>query len=734
MFLQDSRKYFSLLSENYPSLPILIGIITGIIPLVILDGLQIHYAVIAALLMTLLSSVFAGRKFTVKFSSFLAISLIIVIVNFKISDGSYVAQIKTENRSAIIEAEVIDTSCVNFEKDWLSNPNYVNIKVNKLKFSEVDNWMESDGESILRLPYDSKHINYGDILLIKGRFESADGTLFEGGFDYSRFLFYRGIHRVFIAESFEITGHRKGFYEGVLNIRDELIEMSVENIKNDENKRLLTSLLFGCRQALDWKNKRSFIRSGTIHIFAVSGLQVGILGLVFFWIFRPLPFRTRYLLVPFLIFIYAIMTGMQSPAVRALMMISVWSFSRAFLYSTSPLNAVFFSASLLLLYNPFYVTDIGFQYTFVIVAFLIMAYNNASSWFEAVSEKLKWVPVTEISAVSYRKSKLIILAVSSLATCIIAWIASIGISASYQGLYVPFAIAANIIISPLITLIFIVSIVKLLFTSLYPVSWLAGWLIDRIFSFVNLLSDFFAENYDFCIVKPPEWTLFLLYTALAAIIIFQNRKVFFVSLSVIVSVLIFWNLRQDFQDDTFYVFYGGSNSEPALLLCSYPEKKAILINAPSYEVSRSISNLLSLKGISSIDTLIITQNLKDFCKGASYLSSSIRINQLILPGKYERGKYSANLVKMLFPSGAMIRKGLETEQKNWSFESGNIKTLYENGVFKVDYFSASGVVSIKIREIDTSEKIIEIVLNDGKTYIMALENINKLSMKSLKLL
>lgn len=710
------------------------GILCGILPGMISPSLPLFWRIACILALIALASMlvpFLRDILILSLSS--VIGLVLADINSAPAADNYSNYLSRPNCGAIIKGVLKDSSLVSRNPDWLPKPSFVSLEISGMKYGENEDWKKVTGKLYVKLPENSSNPGYDNEIMLRGEFMEIDKPPFEGGFDFRKYLETRKIYRIFYASDCEILRTPRTFSSCIMQVRDFLLVKITEGIKSPENKRLLTDMLFGCRQGLDWKNRQTFIMSGTIHIFSVSGLHVGILALILFWVFRFLPFRARYLLVPLLILLYTVTTGMQPPAVRALLMISLWSFCRAFLHYTSPLNVVFVSASVLLLWNPFYIAEIGFQYSFVTVAFLILSYNHIRDWTACMSERLKWIPSIYISRRDYIASRAGRYVFLSVFSCLAAWLASTGISASYQGLYVPFAVPANILISPLVPLVFIVSILKLITLPFGMAADLAGTLIDYLFYAINGICRICAYlGTDSHIVRPPLFSVLIFYSALLAFVV-SKRKIFFMaSLALVSSVIIFWHLRQDFERPGIYFFHGGRSQEISVLICDPSSKKAIVINAPSSEACRSMSNLLSLKGIDRIDTLILSGARKDFCAGAKYLMSCAEISRIIVPGKFSGSPYVRNMLDEAYSSGIFMEYSKESgkKEKAWAYSSYKLNALSKNGEFRIEYNDFNLNISLIITDGGNGLRSVRITMPGSRTETIDFENRNNLIMKS----
>ncbi|MEG1979087.1 MAG: ComEC/Rec2 family competence protein, partial [Victivallaceae bacterium] len=180
-------------------------------------------------------------------------------------------------------------------------------------------------------------------------------------FDYAGYLANQNIAGTFNAEHLSATQSAANSIQGeIYQIRNRLLHLVTAGMVNDRDKNLTAGLLFGFRQGSgDNAAKAQYVDSGTIHIFSVSGLHVGILALILFAVLRILPWRWRYGLVIILLLLYVAATGANAPAMRAWVMISCFCISRMLKLNLTPVNAVLWAGVIILYYTPGQLLDIG---------------------------------------------------------------------------------------------------------------------------------------------------------------------------------------------------------------------------------------------------------------------------------------------------------------------------------------------------------------------------------------
>lgn len=120
----------------------------------------------------------------------------------------------------------------------------------------------------------------------------------------------------------------------------------------------------------------AYSKTGTMHVLSVSGMHVGIVFLVLSFLFKPLDkfhalsyFRI-FLIVP-AIWFYAMISGFSSPVCRAALMISLVVIGKVLHRNLNSYHIIAISAFFLLLYNPFFLFDVGFQLSYLAVFGLV---------------------------------------------------------------------------------------------------------------------------------------------------------------------------------------------------------------------------------------------------------------------------------------------------------------------------------------------------------------------------
>jgi competence protein ComEC len=132
---------------------------------------------------------------------------------------------------------------------------------------------------------------------------------------------------------------------------------------------MLNAMLFGDRAGLNKTQRVGFERTGSFHLFVVSGMHVGLLAGLVFWLARRLKLR-EWLATSVTIaltFGYALLTGFGAPVQRALFMTAVFLLARLLSRDRNVLNALGAAALGVLVWSPTALFEASFQMTFLAI-------------------------------------------------------------------------------------------------------------------------------------------------------------------------------------------------------------------------------------------------------------------------------------------------------------------------------------------------------------------------------
>jgi len=163
----------------------------------------------------------------------------------------------------------------------------------------------------------------------------------------------------------------------LLATKNVLIE-SLEDLFSETSIPIAKALLIGEKGSLTENTKEDFRRSGLSHLMAVSGLHVvfvvsPLLLFIPFTYGKPVYRHALFGAIVGVLILYSGITGNSASVLRAALMFGVYSFARIYRWIHHGLNTLAGSAIVLLLYNPTYIWDIGFQLSFLAVFSIIVS-------------------------------------------------------------------------------------------------------------------------------------------------------------------------------------------------------------------------------------------------------------------------------------------------------------------------------------------------------------------------
>jgi competence protein ComEC len=235
------------------------------------------------------------------------------------------------------------------------------------------------------------------------------------------------------------------------------------------------------------------MRSGTFHIFSISGLHVMIIAGAMHRFLRwaRVPRRAGVILALPVLWLYVQVTGGSAPAMRAFLMIAFLLGSKVFRLPGNPLAALVASALMTLLLDPLQLFSTGFQMSYAVVtALIIMGAPLSERW------QAHWKPFAMLPPSSWRWRHKAIddggrWLVSSLAAGWTAFLASTPSGIGFFGLFSPGSLLANLVIIPLSNLIIQTGFLSLV-VGLAGLTWLSG-LLNRVAAQIIVFTDWLLQ-------------------------------------------------------------------------------------------------------------------------------------------------------------------------------------------------------------------------------------------------
>lgn len=233
--------------------------------------------------------------------------------------------------------------------------------------------------------YNKGRLHSGEHWRIKVRLKPPHGMMNPGGFDYEKWLYQQSIHA---------TGYiRKGSSNqrieraglSIASIRESLLQQ-LSSLPDVRFQGLLKALTIGDKSTISAAQWQILQRTGTSHLMAISGLHIGLVATMVFFMMRWLVPGAicRYVSAPQVAAIvsiiaagfYALLAGFSVPTQRAFIMLLVFMFAIIVKRPAFSLQTLAWALIGVLLVNPISVLSVGFWLSFTAVLIIIIVSSN----------------------------------------------------------------------------------------------------------------------------------------------------------------------------------------------------------------------------------------------------------------------------------------------------------------------------------------------------------------------
>ncbi len=324
-------------------------------------------------------------------------------------------------------------------------------------------------------------------------------------------------HNLFL----ETVGKTSGFASNTLN----------KYIADEENNAIAHALLLGQTLLISEDIYKSYTNTGAIHVLSVSGLHVAIFISLFVWLFSKVndsgPYWkfvkvTALLLI---VWFYVILTGMSPSVIRAGTMVALYIVGTHFFKGTNSFNLLSIAAICMLIYNPFYLFQVSFQFSFLSLLSILYFQPKIASWWQPSGKVLKFI--WDLINVS-------------LAAQILVFPATV----FYFHQFPVYFAVSGIVAVPLVTIIIYVGTMLIAFESVFSAVNIAlgpilNFLLECLNSSIKFISSWPASTISGIWISHIELFLLLLFVVLLILWMeTRNYKVFYCMLSLAFFVVL----------------------------------------------------------------------------------------------------------------------------------------------------------------------------------------------------
>lgn len=474
-------------------------------------------------------------------------------------------------------------------------------------------------------------LHYGQTIVLEGVITKPIGLKNPGLFDYSKYLAIKDIYAVLRVKDggvVEIVSDKPAnpLKSVAYRVRDWM-RGTLDKYLDPPYNGFIKAIMIGDRTDLKYSLNADFIKTGTIHAIAISGLNVGLIAAMFMAILAllRLPRKANLILVAFIMILYTFIAGASPPIVRAVIIYLVVVAGYLINRDSDMLNSLALAALVMLLANPKELFDPSFQLSFVSIASMIIFIPKVNGLLGIDGSKRDSL---------LKKVRFYLL--EGIAVSISAWLGTWPIVASYFNIISPVALLANLVVVPAL---FLLTAASFLFLSASLISNFFTSLLAGGLSFACRI--LFAANHAlalapfayFRIPRPSPEFVILYYVAVILTIIpseiyvgkvILRRIQLVLAVLVCLNILVWSGIASAGRDTLRITFMDVGQGDSALI--EFPNGKNILVDAgvggdeELFDAGRSVvAPFLWNKGINRIDAVIATHFHEDHLGGIIYV-------------------------------------------------------------------------------------------------------------------
>jgi ComEC/Rec2-related protein len=521
------------------------------------------------------------------------------------------------------------------------------------------NWQPAFGDVIITTPGKiPEHFFTRQEVEISGIIAPPQGPLAEGLFDYETYLRRQGIYfevKTESADDWKLVSSNRA-----VPVSDRFLAWAKATMARglpDEDKplRLLWAMTLGSKNVLTSEAYDPFIETGTMHIFAISGLHIALIAGILVSLLRVLQVSRSWcgvVVIP-LIWFYTAATGWQPSAIRSTVMMTLiiagWSLKRP----TDLLNSLATAALIILLLDPQQLFQASFQLSFFVVLSIALFVPSLEKVRDRLLAHDPLLPAELIPRWKRWLDAPLRFLLTCLATSFAAWLGSWPLTAYYFHMFSPVTLLANLLIVPLSSAALACNLGSLICGAWFPLAtelfnhsgWFWMLLMMKISDVAtNLPGAFFY-------VRPPTLLDFAIYyTALVAVLsgfaLSPKRRPLMIVCLVCVAgfYLCRWNDNRSTTRLTVIPLNGGS-----AVYCDAPgTKNDLLVNCGNDNAVEFVMKpFLHGQGLNSLRSLALAHGNTRCIGGAGTLQMLIPVEQIVMSSVRARSPAYRRVVESL---------------------------------------------------------------------------------------
>ena len=478
--------------------------------------------------------------------------------------------------------KINDTNFYGVVNDYQYKDNYISLVLNGKEKLKCNYYLDNN---------EKFDINYGDTLYLKGKLKKPNNNTIPNTFNYKKYLEHNDIYYILEIEKINKQVRTNNIIYKIKNIIKSRIDMY-------DKTGYLNAFILGNKNNIDNNTYSNYSKNGIIHIFSISGMHISLLASIILSLLNRINKSSKNVVVVimFLIF-YLVLTNYQASIIRSIIFYIVINLFKLRKVKVSTLNSFLISVSLILLFVPNFIFNIGFLYSSS-VSFSLIFYKN-----------------------KFNKNYIMNLLYVSFISFLISL--PITISLNYQVNLL--SIIINLLFVPLVSFI------------LYPLSLIVFVfpIFISLFNFFISITEFLSNNISninfFNIYIPKmNFIIIIIYYLLVYLILSKSTKWL-----IIFGLYIFVVKNINIIDNNYYVYFLDVG-QGDMSVIKYKDECIVIDTGPSnvykstYKITDNHIKFLHSIGANNIDLLIISHGDNDHIGNANYLIDNFNVKNIMI--------------------------------------------------------------------------------------------------------
>lgn len=336
----------------------------------------------------------------------------------------------------------------------------------------------------------SETLRYGDRVVFSGVVTLYEEPKNPNQFDYRGYQALHHIfHRVYLrGGDWRVAATAQGdpVLARIYDVRSYFLSLIMQTVHGANELAVATAIMLGYRDYISDEVMQAYSGSGVLHVLSVSGLHVAVLyyvlNILFGWMDRRRKLQiAKGIIVIVIMLFYAGFTGLSPPVLRSVWMFTLITIAKLIDRDVSMYNVLGVSCLVLLIWDPYYAGDVGFQLSYIAVAGIVYLYPLFHKLLPAASFSFR----TPFGFVGRVLTYLYGFVWGLICVSIAAQIATFPVSLYYFHSFPNFFLLANLFVIPLSNFVLISGM------ALFAVGWChwllvcVGWIFDHFLIVLN---------------------------------------------------------------------------------------------------------------------------------------------------------------------------------------------------------------------------------------------------------